>query len=225
MLLKQQNLYHIPIAELLDTVKEFFPNYSYDVKKHILVLENENYENVGNIRLPLHFSLNQELEIVEEETTVLYLSIESGNAAICLMEGKENIYHTTFSAYMTRKKQGFSQIKYLNKKGKSRAGSRVRLASTVQFFENINTVLQGIFEEYLIDRVGLSCSPTLIPYLHDSAVSCPFEKKDDRLYKIPLDIPQSNFTNLFGAIKKLMAPIIFYNENNKELIKDFLNEY
>jgi len=222
MLQKQSNLYHFPLDELFDIVRDSFPNYSYDYKKHIIVLENEKYENRGYIRLPLHFSLDEDLTILEEETTILYLSIESGNAAICIMEGKENTYHTTFSAYMTRKKQGFSQIKYLNKKGKSRAGSRVRLASTVQFFENINKVLIDIFDEYMIDRIALSCTPTLIPYLHESAITCPFSKQDERMYKIPLDISQSNYTNLFGAIKKLMAPILFYDEKyESDLISCF----
>jgi hypothetical protein len=136
-----------------------------------------------------------------------------------VMEGKKNLYHTTFSAYMTRKKQGFSQIKYLNKKGKSRAGSRVRLASTIDFFENINTTLSDLFEEYAIERIAVDCNATLIPYLHQSKVPCPFDKRDIRLYKIPLHIPQSNYTNLNGAIKKLMAPMLFYDDKNEAMVE------
>ncbi|MEP5364749.1 MAG: hypothetical protein ABJQ37_12940 [Reichenbachiella sp.] len=216
------NLFHIPVVDLLHQIRERY-QYTYDFQKHVILLENESREVLGQIRLPLHLILNDQLEIVNECAQVLYLSIESGNAAICVMEGKTNIYHTTFSAYMTRKKQGVSQIKYLNKKGKSRAGSRVRLAKTIEFFENINSTLSELLANHEIDRLALNCSTTLIPYLHQSKVPCPFEKKDDRLYKIPLHISQSNFTNLDKAIKKLMAPMLLYDIRFKVRFEGFEN--
>lgn len=218
MELQQINLFEIPFAILLQKIKNSDFIFSYDYKKHFIYLENQSFRKIASIRLPLHLSLDS--TILEENTSVLYLSIESGNAAICLQEGIENVYHTTFSAYMTRKKQGFSQIKYLKKKGKSRAGSRVRLAETVEFFEKINTLLQDLFAVYPIDRIAIHCSPLLIPYLHQSKIECPFSKNDERLYKIPVHIDQSNYTNLSGAIKKLMAPILFYDlENGREVAK------
>ena len=215
---KRVNLYDVAVDELLSEVKKHFQNHHYDFKKHAVVLEDKEQNNIGYIRMPLHLTLDTSLSITNDETLTLYLSIESGNAAICVMVGKANLYHTTFSAYMTRKKQGFSQIKYLNKKGKSRAGSRVRLASTIDFFENINTTLSELFEEYAIERIAVDCSAALIPYLHQSKVECPFEKRDSRLYKIPLHIPQSNYTNLNGAIKKLMAPTLFYDDKNEDIV-------
>ena len=214
MELQQLNLYEIPIKDLLQKIKDSGFEYSYDFKKHFIHLENLNHENFANIRLPLHVSIDESLHLVDTEARCLYLTIESGNAAICLQEGLVNVYHTTFSAYMTRKKQGFSQIKYLNKKGKSRAGSRVRLSESIDFFENINSVLIDLFTEFEIDRIAIHCSPTLIPYLHQAKLECPFTKDDIRLYKIPLHIPQSNFTNLSATIKKLMAPILFYDQKD-----------
>lgn len=221
MLQKQVNLYNVPLDVLFQQVKIHFPNYHYNFKKHLVIVEDENLEIIGHIRLPLHLSIDEKLTIIDEETLALYLSIESGNAAICVMDGMENVYHTTFSAYMTRKKQGFSQIKYLNKKGKSRAGSRIRLASAIAFFENINSCLSALFEEFDVDRIALDCSATLIPYLHHSKVSCSFNKQDRRLYKIPLHIPQSNYTKLNEAIKKLKAPTFFYDPKN-EVFADVL---
>lgn len=212
---KRVNLYAVAIGELLSELKKYIPNHHYDFKKHAVLLEDEEQNNIGYVRLPLHLTLAESLSITNEETLTLYLSIESGNAAICVMKGRENLYHTTFSSYMTRKKQGFSQIKYLNKKGKSRAGSRVRLASTLDFFENINTTLSELFEAYEIERIALDCSTALIPYLHQSKVTCPFDKRDSRLYKIPLHIPQSNYSNLNSAIKKLIAPTLFYDDKNE----------
>ena len=167
----------------------------------------------GQLRLPLSWEVGDELCFQKSEKTILYLTISASHAAICVTKGLENQFHTTFSAYTTRKKQGVSQIKYLNKKGKSRAGSRVRLAATLELFESINLKLGELFEQHDFHRIGLNCSPTLIPYLMQSKVPCPFEKSDDRLYKIPLHIQQSNFTSLDKAIKKLRAPILQYESD------------
>lgn len=206
------NLYHVPWTELFKVLRENFPGSRYDFKKHQILVQDTQHNEFGYIRLPLHIQLNEQLQLLGDEATVIYLSIESGNAALHLWEGQELEYHTTFGAYMTRKKQGFSQVKYLNKKGKSRAGSRIRLKSTEVFFEQINDSLNDLFEEYLIDRIAISCGATLWPYLFASKVTCPFDKQDERLYKIPLHLPQSNHHNVLDAVKKLKAPVLFYEE-------------
>jgi len=219
MLQNQINLFHAPLADLFQSIRTNSPSYFYDYKRHTVSINNSDDEPLGFIRLPLHYCINDELVIIEQQPYVLYLTLESGNASICVMKGNQNVYHTSFSSYMTRKKQGFSQIKYLNKKGKSRAGSRVRLTATIEFFENINLKLIELFENYEFERIALNCSTTLVPYLHQSKVHCPFDKKDGRLYKIPLHLPQSNYTNLQAAIKKLMAPILFYDDKHKEVVE------
>ncbi|WP_339795292.1 hypothetical protein [uncultured Imperialibacter sp.] len=216
------NLYHLPIGQLCTLVKQHFPAHEYHFKKHAIVLKDADLNPVGSVRLPLHLSLNEDLSIITSEAQVLYVSMESGYATISMMQGEENVYHTSFGAYMTRKKQGFSQIKYLKKKGKSRAGSRVRLAETIEFFEKINLTLTELLETYTVDRLALNCNTTLIPYLYQSKVKCPFEKNDPRLYKIPVHIPQSNFTHLEAAIKKLKAPNLFYEEPNKPLMEPLI---
>lgn len=216
MLHNQLNLYHFPIEELLLLLREKC-NASYDYKRHIIVLEDKQNQIQAYIRLPLHFKIDDDLNLIHKEVVSLYVTIEAGNAALSLMYGEEELYHKTFSAYMTRKKQGMSQIKYLNKKGKSRAGSRVRLASTIEFFEKINTKLNDVFIKYSVDRVALACTPTLLPYLYDSKVETPFSKKDEKLYKIPLHLPQSNYSNLVGVVKKLKAPILFYKDDFEDL--------
>jgi len=205
-----KNLFGTDLVFLFEELKKQVAVVGYSHKKHSVSLEDTSGETLGNLRLPLHMIVAEDLNIANEDANVLYLTIESGNAAIIVMEGLENAYHTTFSAYMTRKKQGFSQIKYLNKKGKSRAGSRVRLAGTVEFFEKINLTLTELLEEFDIDRIAMNCNKTLIPYLYHSKIACPFDKNATALYKIPLHIPQSNFTNLDTAIKKLRAPTLFY---------------
>ncbi|MEQ8882583.1 MAG: hypothetical protein RLQ12_23290 [Cyclobacteriaceae bacterium] len=214
-------MFHHDPELVFQSIREKAAGYEYDFKKHVVLLKDELNETMGFIRLPLHWTLKDDLSLVDQAAMALYITIESGNAAICMMEGKENVYHTTFSAYMTRKKQGFSQIKYLKKKGKSKAGSRVRLAKTVTFFENINETLTELLDTYEVDRIALSITATLIPFLFQSKVACPFEKKDPRLYKIPLHIPQSNFTNLDAAIRKLQAPILFFDPQHQEELRSY----
>ncbi|RED97906.1 hypothetical protein [Marinoscillum furvescens] len=216
----KRSLDHLYHDELLPLIQDAFEECSYDHGRHLINLSNENGSEIGYVRLPLHLQVTDDLQVVDHEAMSLYLAVESGNAAICLMDGTELEYHTTFSAYMTRKKQGFSQIKYLNKKGKSRAGSRVRLAETVTFFENINTTMVELMEDYAIDRLGLSCSTSLIPYLFQSKVPFPVDKKDSMLYKIPLHIPQSNFTNLKAAIDELSVPTVFYKAENESSVQE-----
>lgn len=220
----QLNLDGFSHDDIIEVLLAHVPKLRYDHGKHLIELLDENLDVQGYLRLPLHLTINEQFQIANEWNTAIYLAIESGSAAISIMEGEENLYHTTFGAYMTRKKQGYSQIKYLNKKGKSRAGSRVRLAETVTFFENINTTLQELFDYHDFDRIALSCSVSLIPLLYGSKVPCPFDKNDERLYKIPLHLPQSNFTNLDRAIKHLSIPHLHFQEafrNEIESIKTF----
>ena len=219
---QQVNLFNIALEDFFEEVESYSYNCLYNYKKHSILIADDDQDKLGIVRLPLHLELDDELDITDDEVVVLYLSIEAGNAAICIQEGKETIYHTTFSAYMTRKKQGFSQVKYLNKKGKSRAGSRVRLASTIEFFENINEILTELFDEIMIERIAISCTPTLLPYLYQSKVVCPFSKDDERLYKIPLHIPQSNYTNLSATIKKLMAPMLFFDVSKENIFHNVM---
>lgn len=205
-------------------LQSHIPRLKYDYKRHLIELQDEQENTQGYLRLPLHLSIDASLQVINDWGTAIYIAIESGSAAICIMEGEENLYHTTFGAYMTRKKQGYSQIKYLNKKGKSRAGSRVRLAETTTFFENINTTLQELFDYYDFDRIALSCSISLLPLLYGSKVACPFDKYDDRRYKIPLHLPQSNFTNLDQAIKTLAIPQLSFHETIKSRIEALMND-
>lgn len=216
----KRSLDHLYEEDVLPLIGNACAGYQYDFQKHLITLLDENGNESGYVRLPLHLQVTHDLQVLEGEAVALYLAVESGNAAICLMDGTELEYHTTFSAYMTRKKQGFSQIKYLNKKGKSRAGSRVRLAETVTFFENINATMTELMEDYIIDRLGLACSASLIPYLFQSKVPFPVEKKDPILYKIPLHVPQSNFTNLKAAIDQLSVPTLFYKPAYEPLFSE-----
>ncbi|MDX5438806.1 MAG: hypothetical protein LPK03_16525, partial [Pontibacter sp.] len=173
-------------AELLQQLKQEGKPYTYDREKHRLALLDE----AGNERL--YFRLPITVPAPETAATAqvnyVILLIQAGNCAMGYFENGVNLNHKVFRSYMVRKKQGKSQIKYLKTKGKSRAGSRVRLGETAEFFENINERLQEYFQEHEVHRIAISCSKTLLPYLYNSKVATPFDKHDPRLYKIPKHI-------------------------------------
>ena len=123
---------------------------------------------------------------------------------------------------MVRKKQGKSQIKYLKTKGKSRAGSRVRLASTVEFFENINERLQEYFKDNEIDLIAMSCSKTLIPYFFNSKVETPFDKKDERIFKVPKHIPLPSYEELMYVQKFLLHGEFVFEEQQRPFVDSLL---
>ncbi|PVY39688.1 hypothetical protein [Pontibacter virosus] len=175
-------------AELLQEIYSSSTKTVYDSEKHRLTLLDEDGTEQVHFRLPLSI-LYAESGIAEAKSVnYVVLLIQAGHCAMGYFEDGRCLNHKVFRSYMVRQKQGVSQIKYLKTKGKSRAGSRVRLGETAEFFENINNRLQAYFQEHRIDRIAMSCSKTLLPYLYTSAVPTPFDKRDPRLFKIPKHI-------------------------------------
>ncbi|MBD8489248.1 hypothetical protein IFO69_10875 [Echinicola sp. CAU 1574] len=197
--------------------------HSYPFKQEFNVSKNTVYfykeeEKVIQVRLPIFWNSPSDMKQNQmEETNYVLLMIRSGIASIGYFENGENIDHRVFRAYMVRKKQGKSQIKHLKTKGKSRAGSRIRLAETLEFFDEINERLQEYFKEYRVDKVGLSCTTTLIPYLFDAKVTTPFEKNDARVFKIPKHIANPTYESLLETNSFLKKATIQYNENYEEI--------
>jgi hypothetical protein len=199
------------VPTLLSQVEEmgFSPNYDYE--KHRIELSWPRKNQEAYIRLPITLSCNPQFEFdFEKEISYLMLLVQSGSASVGVFKGEDCLAHKVFSAYMVRKKQGTSQIKHLKTKGKSRAGSRVRLASTLEFFEEINLRLQSHFATFEFERIAMSCSKILIPYLYGAKESTPFDKKDGRIYKIPKHLHQPNFEVMLGMQKYLnKAELVF----------------
>jgi hypothetical protein len=125
----------------------------------------------------------------------LIVLIQAGHAALGYYERDQLLKHKVIRKYMVRKKQGKAQITYLQSKGKSRAGSRIRLANTVTFFNEINTHL-GSWHHASAQRVLFSCSARLWGLLHRAKVPPPFAKNDPRLAKIPRSVRTPNFKEL-----------------------------
>jgi hypothetical protein len=197
----------------------------YDQEKHRLVFLDESQQEQVYFRLPIVVPPpgGQPAAAIKQVHYIILL-IQSGSCAIGYFENGINLDHKVFRAYMVRKKQGTSQIKHLKTKGKSRAGSRVRLAETMTFFENINERLQAYFAQHQIDRIALSCSKTLIPFLFDSKVATPFDKRDPRLFKIPKHIHTPIYEVMLETHKFLLKGELIYEAPYQAMVEALLAE-
>lgn len=186
--------------------------------------EKLRFEFIKNVhRLFVRIPLNVEAgSLSVKNINYMILLIQSGSCALGLYKNGENINHKVFTAYMVRMKQGKSQIKHLKTKGKSRAGSRVRLAESLEFFENINTRLKEYFEEMNIDLIAMSCSKILIPYLYGSKIKTPFEKNDSRIFKVPMHVNTPRYEVLQEVERFLNKGEIIFEEEDENLVKEIL---
>lgn len=175
-----------------------------DHKRHRILSLGPLREVYWEFRLPLPFpvmkteeSLDDYLDRVPEwMPSYMIVLIQAGAAAIGYFEEGEVIHHKAIKKYMKRHKRGKSQISYLNTRGKSKAGSRVRLANTVRFFEEINERITPWVEELEPERILYFCSAQLWGMLFQSKTPPPFDKKDPRLIKVPLDVNIPDFEEM-----------------------------
>ena len=196
---------------------------TYDPEKHRLEISGDAAHAQLYFRLPLTLPApDKEQPEKKHRVNYVILLIQSGSCALGYFENGHNLNHKVFRSYMVRKKQGKSQIKYLKTKGKSRAGSRVRLGETVEFFENINERLQQYFEEHEVHRIAISCSKTLLPYLYNSKVKTPFHKHDPRLFKIPKHIHTPIYEVLLDANRFLLKGELIYDEAQQVFVDGLL---
>lgn len=196
------------VINLLEYCNEMQWSMVYDFSKHQVTLSKEGVST--QLRLPITVKFEQAQGISSDVVKYIMLLVQSGSASIGVFEGEECLAHKVLTSYMVRKKQGKSQLKHLKTKGKSRAGSRVRLASTVEFFENINLRLTRHFDEYEFDRIAFSCSKILLPHLFSAKVPTPFDKKDTRIYKIPKHLHQPNYEVMLGMQRFLNKGELIY---------------
>lgn len=215
----------IPTAkavELLQQLQQEGKPYTYNREKHRLALLDEAGNELLYFRLPISVPAPGTAAIAQVNYVILL--IQAGNCAMGYFENGVNLNHKVFRSYMVRKKQGKSQIKYLKTKGKSRAGSRVRLGETAEFFENINGRLQEYFQEHEIHRIAISCSKTLLPYLYNSKVATPFDKHDERLYKIPRHIHTPIYEVMLDANRYLQRGELVYSQAEQDLVNRLVSD-
>lgn len=200
---------------------------SYDHQKKRITFYDSDHHKILIIRLSINLKYLQEKQIVVKLDFInhIILLIKSGIASVAFFENTELMDHKVFRAYMVRKKQGKSQIKYLNTKGKSRAGSRVRLQETLDFLEEINIRLISYFEENRIDLIAINSSKILLPYLFESKSKTPFEKKDPRLYKIPKHIASATHENLLEVNEQLFTSAVFVPETGRDIFENIISNH
>jgi len=119
----------------------------------------------------------------------------NGNASLGYFEQGKILNHSVIRKYMVRQKQGKAQIKHLKSKGKSRAGSRIRLQQTQEFAEEINQKLWD-WETQDATRLLISSSIDIWNLLFQVTPLPPFAKRDARLRKIPYHVQTPTFEEL-----------------------------
>uniref|UniRef100_UPI00404731B5 hypothetical protein n=1 Tax=Algoriphagus sp. TaxID=1872435 RepID=UPI00404731B5 len=122
--------------------------------------------------------------------------VRAGQAAVGYFHQGILLDHKVFRGYLVRQKQGMSQFKYLKTKGKSRAGSRIRLEETQLFFKEINERLQVYANQYPLNFWGLGCAKTMWPLLFDAEVKPPFSSKSHELIELPYPFVKASFEEL-----------------------------
>ncbi len=168
---------------------------TFDFKRNHLNLYNSTDEKIIQFNFPLVINLSEDI-IKDANLLNVYRSpppdfavmlIQTGNAALGFCKKGHLVHHKVIRKYMTRKKQGKSQLTYLKTKGKSRAGSRVRLANAVAFFEEINTKMSEWIKVAGPESIIYSCTPMLWGMLFSAKKKPPFHKKDIGLKKLPIN--------------------------------------
>lgn len=193
----------------------------YSPIKNKIQVNNVSDQKIAEVKLPWilpSFSTVNDLitnvstENIQHLKYIIIL-IQAGYSAVCHCKRGKIIEHKLIRKYMVRKKQGKAQITYLHSKGKSRAGSRIRLAQTVQFFEEINDQVNMWMKNNEPDRLLVSCPPRLWGLLFQSKTKPEFSKKDPRILKIPVDIKIPNRDELDRVLKMAQKCIIEFDSN------------
>jgi len=169
---------------------------SYLPQKHQLLIEKGS-EWLAKLFLPWTCAWDGKQGIgINPDAHFSLVLIRAGQAVVGYFHQGQLVDHKVMRAYMVRQKQGKSQFKYLKTKGKSRSGSRIRLAETLLFFNEINQRLRTYDTQYPMDFWGLSIGKTLWPLLFDAEVAPPFTAKTSNLIELPYHIAQGSFEEL-----------------------------
>ncbi|WP_291787211.1 hypothetical protein [Cecembia sp.] len=200
-------------------------DFTYFPKKRKIKFLNDLDEPLFSIRLStqLKFDIQKNELALEEFSNYLLILIRSGIGSVGFVQNRDLLHHKVFRAYMVRKKQGKSQVKYLKTKGKSRAGSRIRLHATLEFFQDITKRVNQHLENYAVDQIGLSCSETLIPYLFGENESLNLNKKDPRIFKIPKHVGSPTLEMLYSVKEFVEKNELFIMEQGKYLFQSFMD--
>jgi hypothetical protein len=217
--MKNNSKNRLNYSESKKHIEELNPEILSDIdynKKYIVVIRGNIKERFKpplcfpDINLIRKSLLTYKKHISKKPKPYLIILIRAGNAVLGYFEDGKNKYHKVIRKYMVRKKQGKAQIKYLHKKGKSKLGSRIRLAQTKKFFNEINEKIEEWNINDKIENIFFYCPIRLWSLLFNTKSKPIFHKKDKRLVKIPLDIKIPNIKQLKRADYYIKSGYIKY---------------
>lgn len=181
---------------LVDQADEKGWEIRYLPEKHQLLLENK-VSWLAKLFLPWTMNWLPEGKFqVQEDVHYCLTLVRAGQASLGYFHQGKLLDHKVFRGYLVRQKQGKSQFKYLKTKGKSRAGSRIRLEETLVFFKDINERLQVYAKQYPLNFWGLGCAKTMWPLLFDGEVKPPFSSKSAELIELPYPFTKGSYEEL-----------------------------
>lgn len=208
------------LAELIEEKKY---DLQVDLKKNAITAWNKDHSKAFDFRLPEVFPLLKDGELLEiylnriPEIPKPYLMIliQAGAGALAFFENNEITKHKVIKKYMVRKKQGRAEITQMRKKARHSAGSRLRIANSLAFFEEINDKIK---EWKIIDsshRILYNCPIRLWNHVFLTKTKPPFDKKDKRITKIPMDVRVPGFEELSRVQSFVNRGIVQYPELKK----------
>ena len=184
------------VLQIVNQVEEKGWKITFLPEKQQLIIENE-VSWLAKLFLPWTMTWLPEgkFQILDDVHYCLTL-VRAGQAAVGYFHQGNLLDHKVFRGYLVRQKQGKSQFKYLKTKGKSRAGSRIRLEETLLFFNEINERLQVYAKQYPLNFWGLGCAKTLWPLLFDGEITAPFTSKSSELIELPYPFTKGSYEEL-----------------------------
>lgn len=204
------------VSSLLEQARTEGWLVSYLPQKHQLLIEKET-DWMAKLFLPWTSTWDAKQGIsTNPDAHFSLVLVRAGQAVVGYFHQGQLIDHKVMRAYMVRQKQGKSQFKYLKTKGKSRSGSRIRLAETLLFFNEINERLRSYDTQYPMDFWGLSIGKTLWPLLFDAEIAPPFTAKTPQLIELPYHIAQGSFEELQEIGKRLNQYHVLISELGKQ---------
>lgn len=128
--------------------------------------------------------------------TFVVVLVRAGASACGVWKDDELVLHKVVKKYVVRG-NGRAQTSYLKTKGKSRAGSRLRLRNAQSLLEETNERLAAWEREVgRFDRVFLSAPERLRAELFAAEPPPPFERGDPRLALVPTHVHEPGFEEM-----------------------------
>lgn len=152
---------------------------------------------------PHHASLNDYLaDLPSEPGRHLVILMQAGATSLGRFARAQPLATKSLRRYVVRGK-GKAQPLHLKTKGKSRYGSRLRLANARRLLEETNEKLHEWNEDFgPADRVYYNCPVRLWPMLFEATPPPPFSRSDD-LVRIPRDLPRPTVDVLLRTYRSL----------------------